>query len=376
MSREATSSAARLRHALMLAQLVWLVLVAIACAGSSPPSTASPTPVAAPVVDVAAIVSTVDQQHVRDHIDAIDEPRNAFAQPAQLAATADYLDQQLRALGYTVRRDPVAFQNGDSSGYRDANSVNVTGVQHGTSCPDRIFVVGAHFDTPAMMFPRPEDRPDESGNLTSQLPGADDNASGVAGMLEFARVLKDTPLPVSVWFTGFTMEEEISIGSGKMAADAKANGTQIVGMFSLEMIGYTTDESQFIFVGGNEASVRLIDAVKRASALYVPGFPVVAATTPGNGEEAPDIRRSDHAPFWDAGYQAAIVTDTANVRNPNYHRPTDTLDTLDLPFATNVTKAMLASMVDYVTQDADGDGQPDVCTSPLATPPTAASPGP
>jgi hypothetical protein len=215
-----------------------------------------------------------------------------------------------------------------------------------------VFVVGAHYDS------------------VPESPGADDDASGVAGMLEMARALADTPLPATVWFTGFTMEENGLIGSRHMAVEAYGAGTPIVGMYSLEMLGYTAPEAGFIAVIGNEASARLVDAFERAADSYVPELAYGAGTVPGNGEEQPDVRRSDHAPFWDMGYQALMATDTANFRNPNYHQPTDTIDTLDFVFATNVTKAMLATTVDYLTHDGDGDGQPDACYAPLAATPT------
>ena len=75
----------------------------------------------------------------------------------------------------------------------------------------------------------------------------------------------------------------------------------------------------------------------------------------------PDVRRADHAPFWDRGYQALFVTDTANLRNPNYHQAGDTLDTLNLGFAADVASASAATVADVLTADANGDGRADVC---------------
>ena len=145
-------------------------------------------------------------------------------------------------------------------------------------------------------------------------------------------------------------------------------------MLSLEMIGYTTATEDTVVFIGNDASIRLVDSFLRVYATYLPA---VTGTVPGNGEESPDIRRSDHAPFWDAGYQAVIVSDFGPFRNPNYHLATDTIDTLDLPFLTNVTKAILATTVDYLTYDGDGDNEPDACAGPLsatATPTPVATP--
>ena len=335
-----------------IATLAALALIATVIAALSlDSSVAAP---AAQTPDIAALVNNVDQQRITDHIAAIDEPRNAVSQPAQLLATADYLEAQLSSFGYPVTLDPVAFNA--------TTFPNVIGVQLGTVCPERVFIVGAHYDS------------------VSTTPGADDNASGTAAMLEIARVLAGTPLPGTVWYTGFTLEEEqFLLGSVHMAQQEAAAGTEVVGMLSLEMMGYTTaiEDQDAVIVIGNDASIRLVESFRRASDSFVPSLPQFSGTVAGNGEGIPDIRRSDHAPFWDKGYQAMIVTDGGPARNPNYHLATDTIDTLDLPFLTNVTKAMLATTVDYLTFDGDGNSEPDACTGPLsatATPIPVATP--
>ena len=339
------------QHGQRIGVFVLLTLVAAMVAGLSLDSSSAALPAQTP--DITALVNSVDQQRLFDHIAAMDEPRNAFSQPAQLQTTADYVEAQLVSYSYPVTLDPVTFNA--------TTFPNVIGVQQGTVCPERVFIVGAHYDS------------------EPSTPGADDDASGVAGMLEIARALADTPLPATVWFTGFTLEEDGLLGSIHMAQQAAAAGTEVVGMFSLEMIGYTTATADAVIVLGNDASIRLLDSFRRASDSFVPSLPQFSATVAGNGEETPDVRRSDHAPFWDAGYQAMIVTDGGPFRNPNYHQPTDTLDTLDLAFVTLVTKAMLATTVDYLTYDGDGNSEPDACAGPLsatATPTPVATPTP
>ena len=298
--------------------------------------------------DIAALVARVELERLRAHVDAIDVPRNAFDQPEALQRTADYLQGELEDYGYPVRLEPVTFST--------ATFPNIVAVQEGTSCSERVFIIGAHYDS------------------VFDTPGADDNASGTAAMLEIARVLAETRLPATVWFTGFTMEENGLVGSFNMAQDAADAGLEIVGMASLEMIGYTTEEGDFVVALGNTASVRLTNAYRRAQEAYVPELPSAVVSLLRNGEKQPDSRRSDHAPFWDRGYQAMLVTDTANFRNPNYHEPTDTIDTLDFEFMANVTKAMLATTVEYLTYDGDGDGQPDACSGPLVATPTDTPP--
>ncbi len=76
----------------------------------------------------------------------------------------------------------------------------------------------------------------------------------------------------------------------------------------------------------------------------MPDLRVISIAVPGNGQLTPDFRRSDHRNFWDANYQALLLTDGANFRNPNYHLPSDTLGTLDFYFMANVVKAIVASV--------------------------------
>jgi hypothetical protein len=95
----------------------------------------------------------------------------------------------------------------------------------------------------------------------------------------------------------------------------------------------------FIAVVGNEQSVEISRAFVRSVEQHQVGLPNVVLTVPGNGELLPDSRRSDHAPFWDQGFPAVMLTDTTNFRNPHYHQPTDTLATLNLEFAAKVCRA-------------------------------------
>jgi Zn-dependent M28 family amino/carboxypeptidase len=226
-------------------------------------------------------------------------------------------------------------------------------------------VLGAHFDTVA------------------GSPGADDNASGVAGMLETARILADFQPEASVEFVGFALEEVGLIGSNQYAEQASAAGVNIIGMISLEMIAYTcfTPGCQFVFndipgcldiepegvnVGtfiaglGNTASAPLLARLAEAVTTNVPSLPLVTGQVAGVGTCFPDTRRSDHAPFWDEGYRALMLSDTANFRNPHYHTPNDTSDTLDFGFARLVTQAALATVVLEIgcacPADLDGNG--------------------
>jgi Zn-dependent M28 family amino/carboxypeptidase len=119
---------------------------------------------------------------------------------------------------------------------------NLLAEQEGATCPERLFIVGAHYDS------------------APGTPGADDNTTGTAAMLEIAHALADVQLPVTVRFVGFTLEEQGMIGGQHMAAGLKAQNAEVVGMMSLDMIGYTTSEMAYLVTLENTASVRLTDS--------------------------------------------------------------------------------------------------------------------
>lgn len=293
------------------------------------------------------LVGQVSRANIEAHILALHGPR---AVAAARARAADYIAQELQSYGYSVTRDPVL------------DDENIIARLPGTVTPERIFVVGAHFDTVA---------------LTA---GADDNASGVAGMLELARVMASSSFGSTIDFVGFALEEPGPglWGSRQYAQNAAATGVDVIGMVSLEMIAYTSDlpgsqepffnlgncllvnpqgqtVGDFIGVVGNKSSVGLVGEFVSAAATYAPTLPVTTGIVAGAGGCFPDTRLSDHAPFWDQRFEALLVTDTAFYRNPYYHLSADSIDKLDLDFATEVTRATLG-MVATVVIPEPGSG--------------------
>lgn len=139
-------------------------------------------------------------------------------------------------------------------------------------------------------------------------------------------------------------------------------------MISLEMLGYKNpqpgsqsyppyvdisqfpDTGDFIAVVGNEPSAELTQTLAQAMARSVPALKVETLVVPGQGENFSEVRLSDHSPFWDAGIPAVMVTDTAFFRNPNYHNPSDTLETLDLEFIRDNAQAVAAFLHQFLNQ--------------------------
>ena len=255
---------------------------------------------------------------------------------AELERARWYVTGLLRDAGWDVLRHPfdaVSDEGGRVSG------INLIARHSGQpSTGGQRFCIGAHLDS----------RPN--------TPGADDNASAVAALLEIARLLPhDWPQPsrLELELVVFDLEEHGMLGVAEHARLTKTRGVDLRGMVSLEMLGYCDDRrgsqslpkslaglypdtGNFIAVIGNQNSASLIekfrDGMKQSA-----GLPVEWLSVPANGEFLQATRLSDHSPFWDAGYPALMITDTSFLRNPHYHLPSDTIETLDMDFLHRVT---------------------------------------
>jgi Zn-dependent M28 family amino/carboxypeptidase len=255
--------------------------------------------------------------------------RSVF-QPQSLKAAEDYVLRTLTETGYLPRRQSFAYEG-----------LEVSNIIAGDQNPDGYYILGAHYDTVA------------------GTPGADDNASGVAVLLEVARLTRLTPLPRPWTFIGFTTEEPPAffsphMGSRVYAQLSRSRGDNIRGMLCLEMVGYYRQEPEsqslpwvlrlmgfpttgnFIGLVSDLSSRTLLTRLKEALRQGC-RLPAVSLAIPFGGRILPEVRLSDHASFWDEGYSAVMLTDTSFFRNPHYHGPGDVLETLDLEAMTELT---------------------------------------
>lgn len=235
--------------------------------------------------------------------------------------------------------------------------VGVEGVNLLTEAiPDKpelpLVIVGAHYDS------------------VQDTPGADDNASGVAALLALANFLHENRAHSGPWtarlqLAAYDLEEYGMVGSWEHSRQIRASGTAVRGMLALEMLGYSDhrpgsqrlpphlahlypDVGNFIGLCGNEASRELV-AMVESGMQAIPDLPVESLLVPDCGEMLVEVRLSDHSSFWDHGYPALMVTDTSFFRNPHYHQPTDTLETLDLEFLEKVTRGVCQAVLRSVT---------------------------
>ncbi len=307
-------------------------------------------------VNIQQLVNEVNTDSLLYFMESIIGVRHRTADPEHLADVKDFIENRFNQHNYSSSRQGFQF----GSNY---TGENIIGDKNTCSDSGQFYIVDGHFDTVA------------------DSPGADDNGSAVAGMLEVARVLEDAVLDKNVRFIGFDLEETGLDGSIEYITNGISETDTIEGVFNFEMIGYYDEmpnaqmmpagfellfpeaaaaleanefKGDFINNVANENSATLMNLYEENANLYVPDLKVISFAAPGNAEIAQDLRRSDHAVFWDAGIPALMLTDGANFRNPFYHSPYDTLGTLDFDFMANVVKATVASIADLANlQSAD-----------------------
>ncbi len=306
-----------------------------------------------------------------------------------LVKTEAWVESSLRAMGYVPMLEPIRWAvpardwPGQKKSEKDHESAegapprvwnNVIVEIAGRESPGEVLIVGAHFDAVA------------------RSPGADDNGTGTAALMELARVLRDVPMKRTVRLVFFNLEEVGLVGSKQNAEnlrvkmkkagakDAGADGASekqagqqretIVGMVSLEMLGFFTDAPnsqrspikaiEGVFAPptvGDFISIVTVAAHQRFSMRLADGM--IAATTGDDGRPglkvarvdfsplpAPDMLRSDHAPYLAMNIPAVMLTDTANFRNPNYHKPSDTVKTIDTERFARVVKGLAGAIVE------------------------------
>lgn len=374
----------------MISSLAWLVL---GCSMLTQPA-ASPQPQPTPPAEARAPDIKQARDRLLADLNTIPVKRAALGDAEHregLVKTEAWLTERLKSIGLAPQVQEFVWNSpalkallisrdaeqpsdkaADDSRFRFRNYIVEL---PGTDLASEVIILGAHYDA------------------VPESPGADDNASGVVALLEIARILKDQPRRRTIRLVFFTLEEVGLHGavqyvlskrtdwfptpaepagtpagnpSDKPAAPAmKPPKEKLIGMVSLECIGYFSDEpgsqtnpipkvggvpvvnlrvpdaGNFIGLAGiskhREFSQRLVKEMEKAE----PELPILAADVLPIAP--PDFLRSDHAPFLIAGLPAVMLTNTANFRNPNYHKPTDTVATLDLDRFAKVVRAVTAA---------------------------------
>lgn len=276
--------------------------------------------VTAPNPNIAAMLGEVDLSRIQDDVDTLVAfGSRRHGQPGEVAAQG-FLEQRFAALG-------LAVETLDYDGGADV----VCGVLPGQTDPDRLVIVGAHYDSVNWQ-----------GSATSPAPGADDDASGTAAVLELARVLSQAPgFDHTLRFCGWSGEELGLLGSGAEAARLAAADADVVGMIQLDMIGYTpaggVRQVEFIL---NDTTASLNAFLIDVFATYVPSLPTTQGFL-GAGS-------SDHASFFAQGFPAASPFEDTGGGSPLIHTSQDVVGASinDWTKAEAVTRGTLAGLAE------------------------------
>ncbi len=263
----------------------------------------------------------------------------------------EHLSGLHRAGEYIVQQMAHYNRNLSTQNYHVTHNLiqNLIAEQTGHQNPDEIIIIGAHYDT------------------VQDSPGADDNASGVAGLLELIRLLQFYDNRRTLRFIAFNLEEPPYFGTDQMGSHqyanyCKENNENIIAMIALEMLGFytekrgsqryplagTTDRNDtrgnFVAVIGNTQSRALGNfAAQKLNEMALIKTKAMIPPTPVYGNDL-----SDHSSFWKHNYPAIMITDTAFYRNPHYHETSDTIDTLNFRYFTRLVYSLA-----YLVQQLD-----------------------
>ena len=298
------------------------------------------------LIDIQQIVNQVDQNNLFTGLSFVEGIRHRSTGLNHLLEVREFINDQLSNFG--LNSENTTFN------YQGFLAKNYIGKIEGTDSDGEVYILCGHYDT------------------VSNSPGADDNGTSVAGMLEAARILSQYNFKKTIKFISFDLEELGLVGSNNYVGNDLLDYETINGVLNFEMIGYATEEpnTQSLptgfnllfpdafsavesqdFKGNFIINVGKVDqndweiAFSDAADTYVPDLRVITIAAPASWQAlTPDLGRSDHAPFWVGGHPAVMLSGTANFRNPNYHTPGDTIETINFNFMSNVVKASVATL--------------------------------
>jgi hypothetical protein len=245
---------------------------------------------------IQGMVTEVSKPVIDGYVQRLQDFVTRWALHDSCRAAADWIEAQFRSFGL------------DSVYYQDIGSMfkgNVVAVLPGRTIPGEIIVLGGHYDSVS--------------NNAYIAPGADDNASGTACVLQCARILSHYPFDRTIVFAAFGAEEQGLRGSEYFASLAAAAGDNIVAMINVDMLGYRAwDDEVDIDVIGDAPSSWLRDRALEVAAAYIPGTPAVVGSLP-------EAAVSDHISFWDHGYDAIMFWEDSEQPSPYLHTLADTI---------------------------------------------------
>jgi hypothetical protein len=263
---------------------------------------------------IQTLVALVSAEQLASHIRNLESFQTRYTTTSNARAAGVAVYEYLNRLGVDVHTEDFVADN--------VTVTNVIVTIPGRVSPNQVVVVGGHYDSYARNV------------FLATAPGADDNASGTAGVMEIARVLAGQSFDFTIRLIAFAAEETGLHGSRDYATRASARGEQVIAMLDLDMIGYANSMPEDIDITANPSSSWLADYYGSAAAAYTGAAvrKIVDASS----------RSSDHAPFWDSGFSALEIIEDVPVVSPYYHTIGDRFETLTIDCVTQFVRTTLA----------------------------------
>jgi hypothetical protein len=296
---------------------------------------------------VEQILRGVDSVQVKRDLERIYGVRHRISGTTHLTEVKQYIFQRFVADGLQVTRQEVKYQ-----GYSGQNIIAHLG---GQAPGHKRFLLTAHYDA------------------VSVSPGADDDGSGVAGILAAADILSKYKFKYSVDFVAFDLEEESGAGSKAFLDSLGSGKDDIAGVLNIDMIGHCSeangsqeipqeiaevfpkemtslvnsgDKGDFVLDISNESSKALSDTFGECVSRFVPSLPAITLVVPDKREfEVPGMADGDHGRFWQRGCIAIFIGEGGPTRNPYYHSKDDKLEYIDYTYLCKTVKAIIASAI-------------------------------
>ncbi|MDZ7269439.1 MAG: M20/M25/M40 family metallo-hydrolase [candidate division KSB1 bacterium] len=286
------------------------------------------------------LIAQISDSTIGTYLQRLEAFRSRYSFSDSIVPARAWLFRKFQEFGYTdVRFDPFPWFN--------TTQMNVVATKPGTHKTPRLLIVGGHYDSVVY----------DGGNAAVYAPGTDDNASGTTATLEIARVLAREELETTILFIAFGAEEQGLGGSRHFAENARRQGMSIDLVLNMDMIANVADAHPDVNILTDRPSQAFALLVEHLTRQYSTLLPVIAASS-GN---------SDHYPFQQAGYHALFLHE--GDFSPNWHRSTDVMANISIPYAKEVIKVVLAALVQVANSPATpvgfqaaevGDGQSQI----------------
>ncbi|MBM3331065.1 Zn-dependent exopeptidase M28 [candidate division WOR-3 bacterium] len=294
---------------------------------------------------VARLVSLVSQDSLIRTIQDLEDFGTRYSYNLKCESAALYLRTRLTDLGYDVRLDTYYLTSPTTRAF------NVEATLPGLVVPESMLVACGHFDS-------------YNGNNQNDAPGADDNATGTAAVIELARVLRQAGFRWSVKFLCFSGEEQWMKGSYHWVdSTAVPESLKIAGAYNLDMFGYAAYDTNLVFINTNTASRPLANLCDSTNDWYSIGLRVM--------NYLDEDVYGDNTPFWEAGYASVFALEDSewgiwNGSNPHYHTEHDTLGNLTMSLVTRTTM-MAAACLATLAAPIDSVGVEETTTAEVRT---------